>query len=321
MATGLGRDASEYATSLSNLATMLQDGGDPEGAEAFFREALAMRERLFPGDHADVAMAPDCLRELVRVLACDPRTALVGASLAPRTPLLEERLHWWLLDRLWWLEGELLGTAHVAAPCYALRPEVVRGPLPPDVMADDVCLALAVGARGFRVRRCARARAEELRVPRSWSELLSRHPAASVFHSPGWLRALRRTYGYEPIVATTSTESTLGNGIVLCRVNGWRSNRLVSLPFSDHCEPLASETAELSELLSSLVSQVSAAGASLELRPREGTGHSFASVARDHELWPGSEYCLHRIDLTADLSEIFNRFHPSSTRRAIRRCA
>jgi len=121
---------------------------------------------------ADVAMEPGCLRELVRVLEGDPRTAIVGAHLEPRTGLLEERLHWWLLDRLWWLEGEVLGAAGVAAPCYALRPEAVRDPLPPEVTADDVHLALVVGSRGWRVRRCANARAQELRVPCTWSELL-----------------------------------------------------------------------------------------------------------------------------------------------------
>jgi hypothetical protein len=33
--------------------------------------------------------------------------------------------------------------------------------------------------------------------------LLERHPAASAFHTAGWLEALRRTYGYEPFVVTT----------------------------------------------------------------------------------------------------------------------
>src|SRR4030081_3521338 len=85
---------------------------------------------------------------------------------------------------------------------------------------------------------------------RHWSELLERHPAASVFHSPGWLHALRQTYGYEPFVVTTSPGPTLENGLVVCRVKGWTSRRLVSLPFSDHCDPLLSDgSADLSEML------------------------------------------------------------------------
>ena len=37
-----------------------------------------------------------------------------------------------------------------------------------------------------------------------WPEFLERHPRACVFHTPGWLEALRRTYGYEPIGYTSS---------------------------------------------------------------------------------------------------------------------
>jgi cellulose synthase/poly-beta-1,6-N-acetylglucosamine synthase-like glycosyltransferase len=135
----------------------------------------------------DVAMEPGCLRELVRTLEADPACAIVGAHLRPSTQLLEERLHWWLLGRLWWLEGEILGAAGVAAPCYALRPAAVRDPLPPDVTADDVHLALIAGSRGFRVRRCPGARAHELRVPRSWSELLRyrRRRGGGVVHELG----------------------------------------------------------------------------------------------------------------------------------------
>src|SRR5438045_5412927 len=37
-----------------------------------------------------------------------------------------------------------------------------------------------------------------------WGEFLHRHARASIFHTPGWLEALQRTYGYEPVVFTTS---------------------------------------------------------------------------------------------------------------------
>src|SRR5688500_16639526 len=82
-----------------------------------------------------------------------------------------------------------------------------------------------------------------------WAELLERHPAASIFHSTGWLNALRQTYGYEPFVVTTSAGATLESGVVACEVKGWASRRLVSLPFSDHCDPLVQNSADLSESL------------------------------------------------------------------------
>ena len=55
-----------------------------------------------------------------------------------------------------------------------------------------------------------------------WAELAERHPGASVFHSVAWLKALRRTYGYEPVAFTTSSPTgELKNGLVFCHVNSW----------------------------------------------------------------------------------------------------
>jgi CelD/BcsL family acetyltransferase involved in cellulose biosynthesis len=153
----------------------------------------------------------------------------------------------------------------------------------------------------------------------SWSELLDSHPAASIFHSPGWLNALRQTYGYEPFVVTTSRGPALQNGVVLCRVNGWR-RRLVSLPFSDHCDPLVDKPDDLSDLIAHVAREVRNAGwRSVEWRPRTATGDHFETAVNASGLKPSDEYCLHRLDLRREPTEVFRGFHPSSTQRAIRR--
>src|ERR1700704_505888 len=71
-----------------------------------------------------------------------------------------------------------------------------------------------------------------------WSELVGRHPFSSMFHSREWLHALHRTYGYQPIAFTTSQPGAkLQDAVLFCRVDSWLTGRrLVSLPFSDHCE-------------------------------------------------------------------------------------
>jgi len=73
-----------------------------------------------------------------------------------------------------------------------------------------------------------------------WPEFIARHPNASVFHSRGWLYALQTTYGYAPVAFTTSSPSQeLNNAVLFSEVRSWLTgSRLVSLPFSDHCEPL-----------------------------------------------------------------------------------
>src|SRR5687768_4375906 len=132
-----------------------------------------------------------------------------------------------------------------------------------------------------------------------WRELLEHHPAASIFHSSAWLKSLRQTYGYEPFVVTTSAGSALENGLVACHVKGWTSGRVVSLPFSDHCDPLMGNTAELSEGLSSLVEHARGCGAtSVELRPTPAFAETFGE-AGSGMLKAAGRYCFHHIDLRA----------------------
>jgi len=137
---------------------------------------------------ADAVLDRACIGELVRLLMDDPQTALAGAVVFPRTELLEERIHWWLVNNLWWLEGEVLSAGVVGAPCYAVRRRVAR-PLVRDAVPDDVHLALALSARGHRVRLCRTAHATELRVPRTRAEALAfrRRRGAE------YLRELRRS--------------------------------------------------------------------------------------------------------------------------------
>jgi hypothetical protein len=150
-----------------------------------------------------------------------------------------------------------------------------------------------------------------------WSELLGRHPSASVFHTPAWLEALRRTYGYQPVAVTTSHGAQIENGLVACRVRTWGSTRLVSLPFSDHCEPLASPT-ERQELVAGLVDVAHARRwGTVELRPRSGDIPGARTMSGG--LHQGRTYFQHDLDLNPGLAQLFAQFHHSNVQRAIRR--
>src|SRR5271166_2097600 len=107
-----------------------------------------------------------------------------------------------------------------------------------------------------------------------WEDFLQRHPQASIFHTRGWLEALRRTYGYTPVAFTTSPPgSPLTNGIPFCKVNGlFGKRRMVSLPFSDHCTPLVESRGQLTCLLGSLRQKVKREGWSyFQIRANEAT--------------------------------------------------
>lgn len=149
-----------------------------------------------------------------------------------------------------------------------------------------------------------------------WQDFVDRHPDGSVFHSTFWLEALSRTYGYEPVVYTTTPPAKdLSNGIVFCCVRSWVSGtRLVSVPFSDHCEPLANPE-EMSELIHSLrTSRHLTPWKYLELRPLRPDG-----AAPTCDLAKSDTYSLQMLDLSPGLDTLFRNFHKSCIQRKIQR--
>ena len=156
---------------------------------------------------------------------------------------------------------------------------------------------------------------DPLRDPR-WAELVETHPRASVFHSPGWLEALRRTYGYRPVAYTLDSPGTaLTSAVVCCEVESRiTGRRLVSLPFTDHCEPLVQGEEDLGRVVRAL--EAECAGGPwryVEMRPRAAWPLSSAGMGQT------ARYHLHMIDLGAESDEIFGRFHKDCVQRKIRR--
>jgi len=148
-----------------------------------------------------------------------------------------------------------------------------------------------------------------------WPEFLSRHPQASVFHTSEWLQSLQSTYGYKPVVFTTS-ERELSNGMVFCRIQSWLTgNRLVSLPFSDHCQPLWVND-DLKAILRFLHGHSVADGCRYaEIRPL-----SVGGLFEDQpDFGVSEEFRFHSIDLRTDLQTIYRKFHDSCVRRKIKR--
>src|SRR5438128_44514 len=102
--------------------------------------------------------------------------------------------------------------------------------------------------------RRAVQRINPLRDPR-WLGLTARHPRASIFHTRGWLEALQRTYGYEPAAVTIDGDGgRLSGAIVYCHVRSkLTGNRVVSVPFSDYCDPLVEHEHEERQLFEAFI--------------------------------------------------------------------
>src|SRR5262245_12602717 len=83
-----------------------------------------------------------------------------------------------------------------------------------------------------------------------WADLISCHPSPSVFNTRGWLTALQSSYGCDPIAfKTSSPPEPLTTALLVCRLrSGLTGSRLVSLPFSDHCEPWVKDSDQFKAL-------------------------------------------------------------------------
>ena len=147
-----------------------------------------------------------------------------------------------------------------------------------------------------------------------WTTLVEQHPDACAFHSRGWIEALARTYGYKTIAVTSSEPGqSLADALPLCRVESWATGRrLVSLPFTDHCQPLAGSgaAAETVKFISEFAERERYRFC--EFRPlRAVDGLTGANRS--------ASYCFHSLDLTASAEAIFNRLDKDSIQRKIRR--
>jgi len=130
---------------------------------------------------------------------------------------------------------------------------------------------------------------------------------------------LQATYGYKPVAFTTCPpHSELWNGLVGCEIESWLTgHRFVSLPFSDHCEPLCDSADELVFLVRHLqhISEEKK-WKYFQLRP---TQENRALTDGTSGCFPSERYFLHKIDLRPDLDDVFLTFDRDSVQRRVLR--
>lgn len=147
-----------------------------------------------------------------------------------------------------------------------------------------------------------------------WSRFIGAQADASIFHSVGWLRALKETYHYQPIVFTTAPERTeLQDGAVFCRISTWLSGRrLVSIPFSDHAAIFAGRNGFLGALYALLREELhNGSYKYVELRPPNSLSNCL--------LGKTDQYYWHRLSLDKDIDVIYRSFHKDCVQRKVRR--
>jgi CelD/BcsL family acetyltransferase involved in cellulose biosynthesis len=141
-----------------------------------------------------------------------------------------------------------------------------------------------------------------------WERLTTTQPS-SVFHSRRWLRVLTDTYGFRVRAHVLGDADGPHAGMAFVDVRDFLDRRIVSLPFSDFCDPLATSAPLWRALVDDLLDQ----RCRVNLRCLHNTvpldDDRFAVV--DRALW-------HAIDVQRDEDEIW-RGIPGSARRALRK--
>lgn len=142
-----------------------------------------------------------------------------------------------------------------------------------------------------------------------WARLLTKRDA-DIFHSPPWLRALRDTYGFTfeaRMLGDASGEPAAG--FVYAPIDDVMDPRIVSLPFSDFCDPLVSTPSEWTAVTEGVLTP--------DQRFHLRCVHSELPLI-DPLLSPSGRARWHGVDLERDLDEIWATI-ASAARRSIRK--
>lgn len=145
-----------------------------------------------------------------------------------------------------------------------------------------------------------------------WGSFVEAAPRATPFHHPAWAELLASTYGYRAFaVALSYADGELIAGMPFLEVRTLaRRRRWISLPFTDECPPLLSDSTSSAELAGAMAVELERLGApSVELR---GTMDGFG--------WrTAADAVIHELELDSDIERIRSRFSRSQVIRNIAR--
>lgn len=132
-----------------------------------------------------------------------------------------------------------------------------------------------------------------------WMEFVSLRSDSLIFHHPAWIQLLSSTYGFVPkLISLVSSDGTIKAGLPIYKVfNLIEGKRWVSMPFTDFCPPLGSETDIQSMFLNfcTLINHEP-----VEIR---------WSVSLDKNIQQSPKYVVHKLKLSNDFDSTYKNFH------------
>lgn len=141
-----------------------------------------------------------------------------------------------------------------------------------------------------------------------WQNLVERYET-TLFHSPEWIQVLKKTYDFDIEGCILINDDTPVAGIAYCSIEDMMDSRIISLPFSDFCDPLVQNQTDWKQLLDYLIDK--------NFRLKIRCLHNQVPL-QDTRLNVHYRAKWHCVDLRSEPDIIWNNLH-SSARRAIRK--
>lgn len=135
---------------------------------------------------------------------------------------------------------------------------------------------------------------------------IARHPDATVFHTPEWIQVLSDTYGFKPVAQTVLHCDAVKGVIPFCETRSLTgTKRLVSLPYSDFCEPLVSSGDDMQTIIDTILRENNLRYRYIDFRG----GNRVLETAQS-----GRSVFTHDIDCTKSEATLFDALRPSVKR-------
>jgi CelD/BcsL family acetyltransferase involved in cellulose biosynthesis len=151
--------------------------------------------------------------------------------------------------------------------------------------------------------------------PGAWRRFIGDHPLSGVYHHEGWHGVIEKTYGYKADYCVIYGEDGIEAALPFVRVSGPLRRRLVSYPYSDACDPLVKDSAQLGAIMQ----KVEELRAGQRIASAEQRTYHLMDYLPETPFSGEATYCNYVLDLSPGSGRLFKLFHKDCVQRAIKK--
>ncbi len=149
-----------------------------------------------------------------------------------------------------------------------------------------------------------------------WDRFVINHKYGSLFHSTAWCEVLKKTFSYQPSYLVLEEDGKITAGIPFMIIDSWiTGKRLISLPRTSYCDPLAENEADLN----ALIEQACSLAERLHMDFFEIKTQKNEALLTNTRLTRYGYFINQILDLDDGPEKLWGRFHRSCIRQRVAR--